>query len=876
MDAPTFDTLKFHDLLRRVAEHCQSPLGRGLLETTKPAFRFEEVQERLAPVAEALRLLDKGESVSLDGLGDPRAIWEAVGPAGHALEGDELLRVAAFLECVREAEAFVRQVRADTPALARLAEGLQPNPPLERDLHRALTPEGALADHASDTLARIRSDIRRNEQRLRDHVDRLVSQLSERGLLQDAFATVRGNRYVFPVRAQARNQVQGIVHGASNTGETVFIEPSPLVNLSNDLEELHQAELRESFRIRASLTDRVRPFLVHLRGDTDRLAALDGAFGRARAARHFGWSIPQVLEKTPLRLLDAHHPVLHLQNRESSIGVRLSVEPDDRVIVISGPNAGGKTTLLKTIGLAALLVQSGIPAPLSPDSRLPVFHEIWTDIGDAQDVAAGQSTFSAHARRLALILSRARAHSLVLLDELGTATDPSEGAALAEALLDILRKRGGLALATSHLTPLKQWAHQTPGVRNASFSLDPRTRTPTFHLVLDVPGTSEALVIAEREGIPGEVLDLARSKLQKGEVELGALLRTLGNRERALAEAEADVRRRLDALTDQEELARRRAEAAREERRRFRETAARQREHHLQSLREEIERRIAALPAREASLQEQRAALTRARREVQELQRDAEHERQLAEQSLPPALTPEELQPGRDVYVIDLRETGQILGVDRERRKAQIALGRGLVVEVPVDGLARSPGEAPSPAPLKGTDAPSAPIVDEDELGPDRGGPRRPKKRSRKIKRQETVASESTAEGAVESGFRPLDWRPGRRRRSPAPPPADADAEALPPSVSGARGIRFSRKSTIPWQIDLHGERAEPALERIDKYLDDAVLADLPYVKICHGHGTGRLATAIREFLGNHPHVRAWRYGLPEEGGAGVTVIELQ
>jgi len=892
MDERTFDCLQFREILRRVGEACQSPLGRELVEESVPAPALDEVKERLAPVGEAIQLLDRGRDLSLDGLGDPRSLWDSVGPIGHALEGDQLLLVAAFLETVRNAEGFLREVRSEAPALAHLGDGLVPDAALERDLRRALNPDGSVADHASEALARARTGIRRAEQSLRDHVDRLLSELVEKGLLQDAYSTLRDGRFVFPVKAAAKNRLQGIVHGTSKTGETVFIEPAALVTMSNDLEELRQEEARESLRVRAALTERIRPLLGQLRGDTERLARLDSAWGRARAARRFGWNIPTPQERAPLRLLEAHHPLLHLQDASRSIAARLALNPEDKAVVITGPNAGGKTTFLKTFGLAVLLVQSGIPAPLSPDSRLPVFNQVWADIGDAQDVASGQSTFSAHARRLAMILTQSRDRSLVLLDELGTATDPSEGAALAEAALDLLRRRGGLTLATSHLTPLKQWAHETPGARNASFALDEKSHSPTFTLLLDIPGTSEALIIAEREGVPPEALELARKKLHRGEVELGELLRTLGNRERTLAEAEADLRRRLDALAHQEELARRRAETFREERRKFREAAARERERHMARLREEVETRIANLPARETELQKQRAELSRARREVQGLQREAEAERRRAEQSLPPSLTPEDLQPGRSVYVIDLHESGELLAVDAEFRKAQVVLGRGLVVEVPVYSLARSPEDVPSLAPVRGTDAPLS-AIDDDDLDAGAGGGKK-KKRSKKIKRQEDVAKEAPAPTFGSSRgrqARDLGWKSGRLRRPERTTRGGAAADAghvasepgesttegpAHPGLGGLASVRFSRKSSVPWQIDLHGMRAEEAIEAVDKYLDDAVVADLPFVKLCHGQGTGRLSKAIREFLSDHPHVRAWRFGQPEEGGGGVTIVDLQ
>jgi len=883
MDERTLESLQFAEALRDVAGHCQSPLGRERVEAARPLRTLAEVREALAPVSEAITLMDQGRDLSLDGLDDPRPVWDALGPEGHALDPEALSRVASFLEVVRRAAAYLAQVARDAPALGRLGGALSPAPHVERELRRCLRPDGSVADSASPDLDRLRSEIRREEARLRSLVDRLADELARANVLQDAYATQRGGRYVFPVRSGQRGKVHGIVHGASNTGETMFIEPAALVQATNDLEELRQAEAREIHRVCLALTRLVRPLAPALRADTDRLALLDSVWGRARAARRRGWAIPRLVERGPLRLLDAHHPLLHARAPQSSVPARVSLEEGDRVLLLSGPNAGGKTTLLKTIGLVAALVQSGVPAPVSPDSQLPLFTDFWADIGDAQDVTTGQSTFSAHARRMAEMLRHAREHSLVLLDELGTATDPAEGAALATAFLETLLRRGGLTIATCHQTPLKQWAHETPGARNASFSLDERTRQPTFRLTLDVPGASEAFVIAGREGVPPPVLERARQRLNRGEADLAALLTSLGSRERSLALREEELARRLKTLAEQEELARRRADLLREERRRWRENLARERENLLAELRERIERRIAELPAREAEVQRQRLELSRARREAQALQAEAAAERRRAGESLPPAPAREELLPGRRVFVPELRESGALRSVDLDRRRAHVLLDRGLIVETPLDALTRPPEESPVLAPVSGTLAPPAIDLDRlrEEIARPAGAAAKKKKVSKKITRQAARGARDTIEppplgkplAPAAGRATARGWRAGRARPAPAAKSAQQDA-ACAAGAPGA-GLRFPPRGDISWQIDLHGKRVEEALEILDKYLDDAVVADLPYVKICHGQGTGALARAIREFLARHPHVAAWRFGQTEEGGGGGPIVSF-
>ena len=593
MDSQTFDNLQFFDALGRVSAFCQSPLGRAFTESIRPHSTFDEVESALAPVREAIAMLEKGEGIALGALEDPNPIWDAIGPVGHALEGKDLSQVATFLETTRVISDNLRPRYREAPTLARMATELIPMTQIERDLRRAILPDGKVSDKASVDLARIRTELRRVDKRVRTHVDHLLEQLGEDDILQESYATTRNNRYVFPVRANFKGRVPGILHSASQTGETLFIEPASVLEISNELETLKIDETREELKIRSKLTERIRPHLPQLRKNTERLAEFDSIWGRAKMGRRAQWHIPKILNRCPLRLKKAHHPLLILDNasdlnfkaeniknaeekeevkpKRRSIGIQFMLEANDYVIVVSGPNAGGKTTFLKTIGLAVLLTQSGIPAPIAPESQIPVFTDVWVDIGDAQNVLTGQSTFSAHARRLGAILKHARSGSLVLLDEFAAATDPTEGAALAEASLELLRKRECLTVVTSHLTPLKVWAHEKNGARNASFALDETSQTPTFTLMLDTPGTSEALVIAEREGIPESVLKKATGLLEKGEANLSALLRSLGHRERSLADADQEIKRRLKALAEQEDLAKRRAQSLREERREQRE-----------------------------------------------------------------------------------------------------------------------------------------------------------------------------------------------------------------------------------------------------------------------------------------------------------------
>lgn len=828
IDARTREVLEWEEVLRLLARRTASSLGRDYIGEIQPATKLGEVDSRQAPIRELLDLFNSNIEVPLGGLSDLTQVFAMARPMAAVLELEHWRPLVAFMGCCTALAALRTRIERRCLALTTLLAGLEDYTPLVQTIDRVFDENGAVRDSASPELHRLRQSIRSANQRLMRTVDRLAGDLHDRGLLQESFSSVRGGRHVFPVKASSRSRIQGILHGSSASGETAWIEPAEIVQLSNELEELREEEQREVWRILSDLTAAVRDVLPLLEANMQALKVLDGLCSIARIAAEKGWALPVVQQDCALRLFNAHHPLLNLRGGRS-VPVTVLLDRGDRCVILSGPNAGGKTTAMKTVGLLALLGACGLPVPAFPDSTLPFFANVLADIGDAQNLEQGLSTFSGHIRRIRTIWDQAGPRSLVLLDELGTGTDPQEGGALALSLLEALHERAGLTITTSHLNPVKQWAEDTIGARNASFSLDPATHEPTFRLRLDLPGASEALEIAAKEGLPTRILDRARGLVGERHLRMGELLRRIEERERALAIASKEAEARARSLAEQEALARARVESLRQERRELREQALREREAELARQREQIERLIAQLPSEE-ELARRREMLVRARAEA--LRSSAltnEERRKLAEV----AVDLGSILVGQKVYVRTMRQWGELTSIDEDRKRCRVMIGRMEIV-VPRDQVFdHDPEERRAEQEEKMAEMESAVA----------GTPKR-RKKSRRVKNALRNAEEYSG-------------------------PSSRSAVTI-----GGRSIHnISRASSM--ELDLHGFRVDEALAALDKFIDQALLSSFPYIRVCHGTGTGRLYRAVHDYLRQHRSVKKFRFGTPDEGGGGMTIVDL-
>jgi DNA mismatch repair protein MutS2 len=536
--ADALETIEFGQVVELVAGRAVGPLGAARVRARRPTDDLVWITGELARVGEVAGLFRRGDALLAEPIPDVGRALGRLRIEGSVLEGVDLAALQRVLVAARLMQSDLRRVADTAPLAGALARPL-PDKALERRLEQSVDTDGTLLDTASPRLAAARREVHAARQRLIRKLESLLRAMDSASAPVDANVTVRGGRYVIPVRRDSRSRPGGIIHDESGSAGTLFIEPTEAIELGNALREAEVDEEREALRVLRELTDQLRPELPVLRELVEMCVAVDDLVARARYAVAVEGEVPEVAP-APADLVVVHgrHPLL-LAGAEPVIPFDLSLPAGERTLLISGPNTGGKTVLLKAVGLAAALAQSGIVPPVGAGSRLPVFRRFYADIGDRQSIAASLSTFSAHVRMLRRILDDADDATLVLLDEVGSGTDPAEGAALAAAALVSLTSRGALTLATTHLGSLKDVASHTPGVVNASLQFDAATLTPTYRFLKGVPGRSYGLAIARRLGVSPDIVADAEARVPDAERSLDALLAAVEERQRELATARA-------------------------------------------------------------------------------------------------------------------------------------------------------------------------------------------------------------------------------------------------------------------------------------------------------------------------------------------------
>lgn len=805
MKTTSAELLEFAELKELLARYVESGLGRKHLAILAPTSDRREAEGRLADVAEAIAYTQaalrrqpavRGAAVRLrfESLVDPAEAQRKLHIEGACLEAKEIYDLTNLLARAVEIRRLLIACGERFPRLAARAREITEFGPVVADLAGKITPEGEVADHASPALGRLRRDVDRQRMLVQESLERFLRRHREEGILQEEFVTIRNDRFVVPVVAGRQHRLEGVVHGSSGSGHTLFLEPLETIELNNELVRLVEEEQREVRRILREMTERLRAYAAAIHSATEALGALDLLFAAARFAADFGCTVPRFSppEAPRLWLREARHPLLEAVLRQRGrrvVPLTLTLEGDCRTLLISGPNTGGKTVALKTVGLLALMAQSGLPVPCA-EAELPVFEQVLADIGDAQSIQESLSTFSAHITRVRQMLEALGPDSLVLLDELGRATDPEEGGALGVAVLERCRAKGAFTLASTHLLALKTYGATTPGVSNACMGFDEATLEPTYLLSVGAPGKSAGLDIARRLGLPEELIEEARARL--------------GARERDLARFLDELHRRLEELRRlQHELEEeKRALAARRE---WLETEWNRQE---AAKLEELERRCEVLLERFEA---------RTRETIDSILRDAEPKHVAA-------------------------ATRRVSAVKRELREEMEATLLAARDE------ARSGTSATPPVQL-------------------REGARVRLRSWREAVRVRRLLPHGEIE--VEAGV--------VRLRVPAGDVLEVLPEAGPRTPEGVSLHPAPRAhSRMNTEIRVIGERAEEARVRVEKFLDDAVLAGLERVRIVHGHGMGVLRKVIAELLRDSPHVARFYSAEPPEGGAGVTIVELR
>lgn len=803
MYAKHLSTLEFAKILDRLSDYGSFSAGKERARALEPATNVHEVRWRLDTTGEARALLETEPQTALGGAHDVRSQVEA-SKRGVTLSPQDILDVRDTLVSARTLHRRLTRLESQFPNLFHIAARILVDSGLINEINQCLDERGAVRDDASPALARIRRETRIAHDRLQDKLQHIVSSSRNAKYLQEALVTRREDRYVIPLKAEFKGRIRGIVHDVSASGATIFIEPLAAVDLNNAWRELQLEEQQEIQRILSALSAMIADQALEIGQTIEALADLDLAFAKAKYADDLDASAPEIVPfrqrsrgdegKNPdpannahatVRLLGARHPLLDPQD---VVPIDVDLDDETHVVVITGPNTGGKTVSLKTIGLLTVMAQAGLHIPVEEGSALSLFDAVYADIGDEQSIEQSLSTFSSHLTNILSFLDRVDERSLVLLDELGAGTDPAEGAALAHALLEHFRARRSTTFVATHYPELKSYAQLTPGVRNASVEFDPETLSPTYRLSIGLPGRSNAFAIAQRLGAPAEIVDEARGMVSSDSLRTEDMLadihrlrlqaarsRDEANAARSQAERlSRELRQRLDHI-DQERQAlldQARQEAADE----------------LASLRTEARRLRQRMHAAAAPLDAVSAVEEEASALAKEIAPEAVEDSLL--DTLPDVEPSRPIRPGDAVLVRPLNANGQVLDVDADEDEAEVQVGPART-RVSLKAL-----ELREPSPQEEREAPKSTPV---------------------------------------------------QRRAPSP------------------GMR----------LDLRGCTVDEALLRLDQHLDAAFRADLPWVHIIHGKGTGALRRAVRQHLGHHAVVETYESAREREGGAGVTIAKL-
>ena len=788
MDQHTLQVLEFHKIRQLVAQRALSTLGRESAAELAPLTDQGEIYATLNQVSELKGLFQKGEDLPLQGIKDIRAALGKCSRQGAVLEPSELLNIGEVLSICERLQAFAKDHQREYPHLGSIIGELRPLKALRQKIEEKIDEKGQVRDNASKKLYNLRRESEATRDRILSKLRSLLSSLSRGRDDHEGLITIREGRYVIPLRGDQRNRIQGVIHDRSASGSTLFMEPTSVIELGNRQRELELEEKKEVFRILRNLTHLVAESTGLLTENLLILKNLDLLYAKARFSMDLDAEQPKLNDRGVLKLKRAHHPLLMLLSPAQGEVVPLDVELGENfhTLVVTGPNTGGKTVTLKTLGLLSLMVQSGLHIPAHSDSELPIFQKIYADIGDEQSIEQSLSTFSSHLRQIIQVLEHADQHTLVLLDEIGVGTDPEEGAALAMAVLEVLASRSVRTVATTHYGALKLFAHDHPGIENASLEFNSQTLRPTYRFRVGLPGSSYALEIASRLGMSSSVVKKASGLLGEDRQKTGELIEDLSRQLRLYEQKNTELQKRERDLARLTEEYTQKLSHVREEERRIREEAYRDAQAVLAEANASVERVIAQIRETQANKETIKESHRILEAESSRMKRRLEA---IAPRPKPSAGT---VRVGDAVWVESLQAEGEVVA----------SMGRRGRYKVRVGNLTTEVGE---------TDLRSVRV-------------------SARDKRK--------SGGRIDTG-----------------------------QVSTDQAVN---------QIDLRGMMADEAIAELERFMDRAMLAGLSTLWVIHGKGTGVLRKRVGDFLRDFTGVKNYRLGAWNEGGTGVTVVELE
>jgi DNA mismatch repair protein MutS2 len=777
--------LEFHKVKEQLVAFVSSSLGNEKVNNLIPSANFEEVlkwQEETDESAKVFRL--KG-NVPLSGIFNirPHVKRSAI---GSILSPQELTQVASTIRVSRQMKRFIEDMVADQielPILSQYVSKIIVLADLEEKIRNAIDESGEVLDSASDTLRSLRQQLRANESRVREKLESMIRSSNAQKMLSDSIVTIRNDRYVIPVKQEYRGHYGGIIHDQSSSGATLFIEPQVIVQLNNQLQEIRVKEQLEIERILAELSAFVAEFEQDLLTIVYVLAELDFMFAKARFAHKIKASKPAINQDGRITLYKARHPLIP---KDEVVANDVMLGKDFTTIVITGPNTGGKTVTLKTVGLCVLMAQAGLQIPALDGSEVAIFDNVYADIGDEQSIEQSLSTFSSHMVNIVDILKRVDFNSLVLFDELGAGTDPQEGAALAISILDEVYKRGARVIATTHYPELKAYGYNRPGVVNASVEFDVETLSPTYKLLIGVPGRSNAFEISKRLGLSDHVIENARNQISADTNQIENMIASL---EKSRREAENDRLEANDLLKNADKL------------------------------HKDIQNQMIAFYEQKDSMVEK--AQEKAADIVEKAKSEAE-------------------------YII--RELRKLrLEKNAEVKEHELIEARKRLEEATPKVKKSSQRIQSKSKTHTFTSGDEVKVLTFDQKGT-------------------LIEQASNKEWVVQIGI--LKMKVNEKDLEFINTPKQKEIKP----VAVVKGKDFH----VSLELDLRGERYENALMRVEKYIDDALLAGYPRVSIIHGKGTGALRQGVTEYLKNHRSVKRARFGDAGEGGIGVTIVEFK
>ncbi len=782
----SYQHLGFDDVRQWLADETAGDTVRVQFQNLQPGESLPEINNRFMRIAEIAALMDFSNSFHIRHYNDLHEVLRLLALDGSTLYPDNLMAIFNVLEQSRNLQkTYENSIPQEDSVWKDTFEKIGPLLQLEKDIQRVIGPDGEVQDTASSTLSSLRRKLRKSGGLVRTRMNNLVKQYGDHGYLNEGQAGIKGGRLVLPVLSTYKHQVKGVIQDMSNTGTTTFIEPFEIIELNNQIKTIEIEEQQEVQRILRELTARLHAHHHTIKQNYEMLQELDFHMALAKFGKTFACNIPTLSTRGEFKLKSARNPRLALQRKV--VPLDLTMESQVTTLIVTGPNAGGKTVALKTIGLLTIMANAGVPIPAAEGSVVPFVDMIFADIGDQQSLVDDLSTFSAHIGSIISILKNTTSRSLVLLDELGTGTDPAEGAALARAILEALSEKGTKTVATTHLGDLKVFAHEAAEVMNGAMEFDQQGLKPTYKFQAGVPGSSYGFEISKRLGLSEKILGVARGYIGWARDSMEKLLRSLEAERVSLSGLKSDntdlqrelkmKQKRMDSALQSVQKAERKADR----------DAAKKAGQIISDARQTVEkviRQIRESQAGKENIKEVRGTLDAVESRLEQVIEQTEEPLKLEK------LAQEDITQGMTVTVLSLDQLGTVMEAPIKGKTLVEVDGKRL--RVPVEWLGKGP----------------------------------------QAKREEKSQS-----GTV---------------------------------------VNVSNRQGSSYTLDLRGFRAEAAMEELGRFIDQAVLSNLSLMQIIHGKGTGVIKKVVHEVLDKHSAVKSKRLGGLDEGGAGITFVELK